>query len=183
MATPYANNSGSTKDLYNFYHSQLRIQIECTFGMLTHRCAILRSAIPMGVSIKKNCCTRACASKSTQFLHKLHDSDTPCATASDAWQSELNGAVPLVATTEHYDSNRGITPINCCMGDHTILMILELMAVLSCNNDTIAGQGMPMYNSAWHIACDVASVEITQLSLVLSQSSISSTTTSRSTST
>ena len=34
--------------------------------------------------------------------------------------------------------------INCCMGD-TILMILESMAVLSCNNDMIAGQEMPMY--------------------------------------
>jgi len=36
MATPYAAVSGGTKDAYNFYHSQLRIRIECTFGMLTH---------------------------------------------------------------------------------------------------------------------------------------------------
>jgi hypothetical protein len=60
-----------------------------------------------GREYKENCCTCACASKSTQFLHKLHDCDAPCATASDAWQSELNGIVPLVATTEHYDSNCG----------------------------------------------------------------------------
>jgi hypothetical protein len=36
MATPYANVSGGTKDSYNFYHSQLRIRMECAFGMLTH---------------------------------------------------------------------------------------------------------------------------------------------------
>jgi hypothetical protein len=71
-----------------------------------------------GRECKENCCTRAYASKSAQFLHKLHDIDAPCATASDAWQSESNGAVPLVATTEHYDSNRGITPYQLLHGGH-----------------------------------------------------------------
>ena len=37
MATPYSAVSSGTKDAYNFYHSQLRIRIECTFGMLTQR--------------------------------------------------------------------------------------------------------------------------------------------------
>jgi hypothetical protein len=36
MATPNAAISGGPKDAYNFYHSQLRIRIECVFGMLTH---------------------------------------------------------------------------------------------------------------------------------------------------
>jgi DDE superfamily endonuclease len=53
MATPYAGVSGGTPDAYNFYHSQLRIRIECCFGMLTHRWAILRSAIPINVSVAK----------------------------------------------------------------------------------------------------------------------------------
>jgi hypothetical protein len=34
MATPYAAVSGGTMDSYNFYHSQLRIRIECAFGIL-----------------------------------------------------------------------------------------------------------------------------------------------------
>jgi hypothetical protein len=47
MATPYyATVSGGTKGAYNFNHSQLRIRIECSFGILTDRWAILRSAIP-----------------------------------------------------------------------------------------------------------------------------------------
>ena len=31
MATPYPNTSGGPKDNYNFFHSQLRIRIECAF--------------------------------------------------------------------------------------------------------------------------------------------------------
>ncbi len=41
MATPYTNVSGNqeqvTKDDYNFFHSQLRIRVECCFGMLVQR--------------------------------------------------------------------------------------------------------------------------------------------------
>ena len=48
MATPYPNVSNDpgkkTKDDYNFYHSQLRIRVECAFGMLVQRWGILRSA-------------------------------------------------------------------------------------------------------------------------------------------
>jgi hypothetical protein len=53
LATPYAGVLGGTKDVYNYYHSQLQICIECTFGMFTHIWAILRSAIPMNVSVRK----------------------------------------------------------------------------------------------------------------------------------
>ena len=51
MATPYSNVSGNpTKKSednynYNFYHSQLRIWVECVFGMLAARWGILRTAM------------------------------------------------------------------------------------------------------------------------------------------
>jgi hypothetical protein len=41
MATPYPNTNGGPKDNYNFYHSQLRIRIECAFGMFIQRWGIL----------------------------------------------------------------------------------------------------------------------------------------------
>ena len=53
MATPYPNTSGGPKDNYNFFHSQLRIRIECAFGMLVQRWGILRLAMPRNVSIAK----------------------------------------------------------------------------------------------------------------------------------
>jgi hypothetical protein len=49
MATPYSNVSSNpnkkSEDNYNFFHSQLRIRVECAFGMLVARWGILRSAI------------------------------------------------------------------------------------------------------------------------------------------
>jgi hypothetical protein len=43
MATPCSAVSGDSMDSYNFYHLQVtRIRIECTFGILTHRWAILQ---------------------------------------------------------------------------------------------------------------------------------------------
>jgi len=47
MATPYTGNVDTDHDAYNFYHSQLRINIECAFGMLVSRWGILRKAIQL----------------------------------------------------------------------------------------------------------------------------------------
>jgi hypothetical protein len=67
MATPYTNVSGNeehvTKDDYNFFHSQLRIRVECCFGMLVQRWGILRTALHASISIPRivalvNCLAR-----------------------------------------------------------------------------------------------------------------------------
>ncbi len=53
MATPYSGMNGKSHDSYNFYHSQLRIKVECAFGMFTERWTILRTALPKRFSVKK----------------------------------------------------------------------------------------------------------------------------------
>jgi hypothetical protein len=68
MVTPYTNVSGNneeqvTKDDYNFFHSQLRIRVECCFGMLVQRWGILRMALHHSISIPRivglvNCLAR-----------------------------------------------------------------------------------------------------------------------------
>jgi hypothetical protein len=101
MATPYAAVSGGTKDAYNFYHSQLRIRIECVFGMLTHRWAILRSAIPMNVAVHKTVALVLALSKLHNYCidaDKCPFCDTAFSTAADEWRNEASGAVPLVET-------------------------------------------------------------------------------------
>ena len=45
MSTPYKYDVTPERDGYNFYQSQLRITIECTFGVLVHRWAILRGPL------------------------------------------------------------------------------------------------------------------------------------------
>ena len=53
MATPYTNVSAGSKDNYNYYHSQLRIRVECCFGILTQKWGILRTAMPPNMSIRR----------------------------------------------------------------------------------------------------------------------------------
>ena len=67
MATPYPNTSGGSKDNYNFYHSQLRIRIECAFGMLVKRWGVLRMAMPQGITVKKTIALVNCLAKLHNF--------------------------------------------------------------------------------------------------------------------
>ena len=54
MATPYSNVGADTqKDIYNFFHSQLRINIECAFGILVARWGILRKALSSNFTVEK----------------------------------------------------------------------------------------------------------------------------------
>ncbi len=57
MCVPFRNvqaeDGDGSKDSYNFYQSQLRITIECAFGMLVHRFGMLRKPFPVNVSISK----------------------------------------------------------------------------------------------------------------------------------
>jgi len=97
MATPYSAVSGGSKDSYNFYHSQVRIRIECTFGILTHRWAILRSAIPMSVSVKKTVALVCALGKLHNFcIDTEGDVDVPTPTPADEWEIEMDCCVPLV---------------------------------------------------------------------------------------
>ena len=49
---PFEALLSRTKDAYNFYHSQIIINIECAFGILINRWAVLRTPIPINISIK-----------------------------------------------------------------------------------------------------------------------------------
>ena len=54
MTTPFKAISVGYKDALNFYHSQIRINIECAFIVLVNRWAVLRTPIPINVSIKND---------------------------------------------------------------------------------------------------------------------------------
>jgi hypothetical protein len=54
------------KDDYNYYQSQLRMTIECAFGMLVHRWSILRKPMPTGMHLGK-------VTELTMALCKLHN--------------------------------------------------------------------------------------------------------------
>jgi hypothetical protein len=97
MTTPYAAVSGGTKDAYNVYYSHLQIRKECsTFGILTHRWAILRSAIPANISIGKTVALVVALAKLHNYWINANDNDISANTARNEWTSEINGSVPLV---------------------------------------------------------------------------------------
>jgi hypothetical protein len=98
MATPFSGVSGGTKDAYNYYHSQVRIRIECAFGMLTHRWAILRSAIPMGISLKKTIALVIALAKLHNYCIDEKDEVVPPVSAVDELRIEIRGGIPLETT-------------------------------------------------------------------------------------
>jgi hypothetical protein len=54
LASPYANvQLTKAQDSYNFYHSQLRVRIECAFGMLVRRFGLLRRQMHPRIPIYK----------------------------------------------------------------------------------------------------------------------------------
>ena len=57
MCAPFRNvqteDGDVSKDAFNFYQSQLRIVIECAFGMLVHRFGMLRKPFPVNISVSK----------------------------------------------------------------------------------------------------------------------------------
>ena len=51
MCVPWRNVSNGPKDAMNFFHSSLRICIECAFGILVHRSGVLRKPIAVNLSV------------------------------------------------------------------------------------------------------------------------------------
>ena len=76
MATPYTNVSGNpeyaTKDNYNIHHSQLRIRVECCFGMLVQRWGRLRMALHHSLTISRIVALVNCLAR----LHNFYFAET-----------------------------------------------------------------------------------------------------------
>ena len=66
MVVPFKSVGSGPKDAFNFYHSSLRINIECAFGMLVHRWGMLRKPIAQNIAIKH-------ATSLVMCLCKLHN--------------------------------------------------------------------------------------------------------------
>lgn len=97
MATPYSGCClNISKDAYNFYHSQLRIQIECTFGKFSQRWGILRSALSTKITVTKAVALVVALAKLHNFCLNEHKTiESP--SAQDTSHIEQVGGVPLVA--------------------------------------------------------------------------------------
>ena len=91
MVTPYKQGN-QLQDNYNFYHSQLRITVECAFGMLVHRWSILRRALPAAMGLHKITALTMCLCKLHNFLV---DEKIAKSLSQEAAQGMIRGNVPL----------------------------------------------------------------------------------------
>jgi len=89
MATPFAAVSGGTRDSYNFYHSQLRINIECAFGMFVNRWSILRRCMPMNLSLRRIILLIIAMAKLHNFCIDELDAMADQPTATDDLRTEM----------------------------------------------------------------------------------------------
>jgi hypothetical protein len=107
MATPYPNVAqNSQKDNYNFYHSQIRINIECAFGILVSRFGIIRKPLPTGFTMKKIAALMNCLCCIHNFVidTKFEPEVPALITEEDHFQMVLDGAISM--ETEQYVNER-----------------------------------------------------------------------------
>ncbi|GFH55587.1 hypothetical protein CTEN210_17841 [Chaetoceros tenuissimus] len=108
MATPYVKSHRGWSDLhdnYNFYHSQLRINIECAFGILCQRWGFLRKPAPKKYSIKKIMAFVSCLCRLHNFLidqNPMYGSSMLAPTPRDAYHLSCEGQVDVSERRDGY---------------------------------------------------------------------------------
>ena len=107
MVVPFKNTSSGPKDAFNFYHSQLRINIECAFGQLVHRWGILRRAIPCNISLAKTIALVMALCKLHNFCINEKDVGVCRPTPDDSFEISLNGGLDLSAFGANMDIGDG----------------------------------------------------------------------------
>jgi hypothetical protein len=105
VATPFKNVSNGPKDAYNFFHSQLRINIECAFGMLVHRFAILRKPIPQNISLKKTSAMVLACCKLHNYCIDENEITVPNQTGRDAVNISTDGGIRISEETDFIPSD------------------------------------------------------------------------------
>lgn len=103
MVTPFKAVSSGPKDSFNYYQSQVRIAIECAFGILVHKWGILRKPIPVNISVQRTTAL-------VNALCKLHNycidaQDDINSESQNVAQDELNIAVGGGIPLEHVQDN------------------------------------------------------------------------------
>ena len=115
LATPFKSPTPE-EDHYNFYHSQVRINIECAFGMLINRWTILRRPLPTQMGIGKITALTMCLCKLHNFLIDERIAPT---LLQDSWAASIAGKVTINRIGRSNDDNNDAVPSGLLHGgDH-----------------------------------------------------------------
>ena len=114
MVAPFKAVSSGRKDDFNFFHSQVRINIECAFGMLVHRWGALRKPMPVNFRVGKINSLFLALCKLHNFCidEKHNDLELSAPDCEVAQNIEGNNGLPLPtlaldATRDEYDASIG----------------------------------------------------------------------------
>ena len=114
MATPYPNVGSGSKDSYNFYHSQLRINIECAFGILVQRWGILRTPLS-----SCNLVLTVCSVHNFLIDCRLEQNGIIPNTVRDTFHLTVNGAIELESRYNNAANEVVVIPTEVLgAGDH-----------------------------------------------------------------
>jgi DDE superfamily endonuclease len=112
FVTPYKHAKNGVQEDFNFYHSQLRINIECAFGMLVGRWGLLRRALPQSLGLKKVVGMTLCLARLHNFCIDRNGKDRLLQPlAYDNLEILAHGGLPD-------DENRGCPSDLLDSGDH-----------------------------------------------------------------
>ena len=96
MVTPFKYIGNDVfKDAFNFFQSQLCINIECSLGQLVQRWSILRKPIPLNISLKKTTALVMCLCKLHNFCIDMADIDIDDNCDADKLEISINGGIDL----------------------------------------------------------------------------------------
>jgi hypothetical protein len=99
MCIPFRSATG-THDDFNFFQSQLHINIECAFGMLVHRFGMLRKAWPVNASISKtNSAILALCKLQNLCIESNSGNDISTVYVSDSSNIMMDGGMLMVVST------------------------------------------------------------------------------------
>ena len=131
MCTPWRNVTSGPKDAMNFYHSQLRINIECAFGILVHRWGMLRKPMPINVGVGKISSLLLALCKLHNFCIDQSCDNLDSPSVHDIANIAMNGGLHLPRMDNNggaywsYDASGGLDRLNDLldggfhMDDHT----------------------------------------------------------------
>ena len=124
FATPFKACTTGSRDDYNYYHSQVRIKIECAFGMLVKRWGILRRPISATIGLRKttalviclcrlhNFCIEKNLEKKRQYqgTRTTADLDVPRPLAADNVEIIGNGGIGITSQGQNGAAFNAETP-------------------------------------------------------------------------
>ena len=107
MVTPYKSATGSEDD-FNFYQSQLRIQVECAFGKLVQRWGILRHLISCNIGLERISSLVMALCRLHNFCINLSHETVPSSLAQDEVQITINSHFELSVNPDNHVSQKHI---------------------------------------------------------------------------